>query len=133
MLSSQTATNKLSNYFEVRQSIGQICSNGNFQTEKTIFFYGFQHPQIYNIEEKSTLNPLIFPNPFKNFLFITTNINDYVVIEIFDLRGRKVYNNIQIAQDEILKINLEHLETSPYVIKMSINNEIYSSLILKDL
>ena len=135
MLSSQGASAKLSNGVSVTQTIGQQGSIGN-SDKKNIVIQGFQQSlwSAYiasnNIEVISTKT---YPNPFSDSIKFefSTFITNPIVINIFDISGRLVYEGRQGAIGAILSLNLSHLPTNHYLVHLYTNSFSYYTQIIK--
>ncbi|WP_157448703.1 T9SS type A sorting domain-containing protein, partial [Bizionia sp. APA-3] len=75
-------------------------------------------------------NVSIQPNPFNNYIQIslpTSIANDLFTIQLFDVNGRLVYNQIQSGKQGTLAVQgLDKLQQGPYFIKLINKNNGYS-------
>lgn len=93
------------------------------------------HSNIINISftgynSLDNINIQVYPNPTRDILHIKNQTNEYLVIEIFDLTGSLIKDYIITNQHGI--INVEELETSLYLMKISYNDKIYTLKFLKE-
>ena len=100
MLSSQGTSKVLSNGTYVSQTIGQQSLIGNYSKNGTTYGQGFQQSVWNKYIQSTTNNPIttvVYPNPFIstiNFQF-SQPIKDVINIELFDIRGRLVFQKQQ--------------------------------------
>jgi len=77
---------------------------------------------------------LIYPNPSKNGYFNISiqneDISDNYKIEIFDLLGKLIERNVYHEKD--IKYNVSNLNSGLFILKIQVNNKIYSQLIAID-
>ncbi|UPS91418.1 M14 family zinc carboxypeptidase [Bizionia sp. M204] len=92
---------------------------------------------IVTVMESTLSNPTfdyenvsIQPNPFNNYIQIslpTSIANDLFTIQLFDVNGRLVYNQIQSGKQGTLTVQgLDKLQQGPYFIKLINKNNGYS-------
>ena len=105
-----------------------IGSNG-VVLRQTGFTINVQPPNVVGIEEhKDEVSELtIYPNPFKEILFIDININDETNVEVFvtDLVGNTVgiiSNKFMNAGSHKLQWNVENLSNGIYLLNVKTNN-----------
>lgn len=76
----------------------------------------------------------VYPNPFDRILNIRMPINvtkAAVKVDIFDLIGRKVYTQNSGIVSEILPLDLSDLSSGTYLLKVTIDNTVIQSKIIK--
>lgn len=117
-------------------SIGQESVIGHFFNNLS-FRQGFIQPPIngkFNEINNSNLSFLVFPNPFSDNLeikmFKESDELYEIKIEIFDILGRIVHSEIKTSLNDI-KLNLSHLQSASYSLKLTTENYQYNFKILK--
>ena len=98
-------------------SIGQESVIGHFFNNLSVR-QGFIQPPIngkFNEINNSSLSFLVFPNPFSDNL---------------DILGRIVHSEIKTSLNDI-KLNLSHLQSASYSLKLTTENYQYNFKILK--
>jgi hypothetical protein len=76
---------------------------------------------------------IVYPNPFIssiNFQF-SQPIKALIHIEIFDIRGRVVFQTDQQPSENTLTLEIPNIASSNYLVKLSTPNYTYYSQILK--
>ncbi|HYX10294.1 MAG TPA: T9SS type A sorting domain-containing protein [Bacteroidales bacterium] len=73
----------------------------------------------------SELEFQLFPNPAKGKFRVQSQLfkGENVIVEIFDLNGRKILNNNFPAGREKIEIDVNHLQSGVYVCKLSTENK----------
>lgn len=139
MLSSQGSSSKTSNGILVKQTIGQLSTSGNYDSDNLTIGQGFQQSnwQKYIAASKkiASANIITFPNPFIdiiNFQFGEI-VNEVVSIYIFDVSGRIVFRQTKQVDSNILSIDLSSLPRSGYLIRLKSHKINYYTKILKNL
>ncbi|MGB0430169.1 MAG: M43 family zinc metalloprotease [Bacteroidia bacterium] len=85
-----------------------------------------------DIKNNSIENIKTYPNPVTNVLTITGVSNaSNAKIETFDLSGRKVSFD-KSQQDEKIKLNFSQLQKGVYLVKVSTQNQVFTTQIVKD-
>ena len=117
-------------------SIGQESVIGHFSNDNLSARQGFIQPPINGIfkEINNKLSFLVFPNPFSDDLFIK-NLGDsdelfVIKVEIFDILGRLVHTEIKTSLNDY-KLNLSHLDSSSYLLKLTSGNYQHNYKIIK--
>ena len=117
-------------------SIGQESVIGHFSNDNLSARQGFIQPPINGIfkEINNKLSFLVFPNPFSDDLFIK-NLGDSdelfgIKVEIFDILGRLVHTEIKTSLNDY-KLNLSHLDSSSYLLKLTSGNYQHNYKIIK--
>ena len=136
MLSSQGTSKELSNGVFVSQTIGQQSVIGNYTRGGKTYGQGFQQSVWRKHIESTTNNPITtitFPNPFIgniNFQF-SKPIKETIHMELFDIRGRLVFQTDQRPINNLLNVDLPNLASSNYLVKLSSAKYTYYTQILK--
>ena len=123
--------------------VHSYTASGNFSVILTAERCGMQDTisQLINIISTGTDNiynnaAIIYPNPFSDYFVVETDLKQskYLLIEVFDINGRKLYSylseNTQIA-DKAIKIDASQFNSGFYYLKISSNKAIYTYKILK--
>jgi hypothetical protein len=72
-------------------------------------------------------NITIFPNPVKNTLFIDANNQDYELISLNDISGRKIMD-LNGKKD---RINLANIKSGVYLLQMKLNGKVLNLRVVK--
>jgi hypothetical protein len=135
-LSSQGASKELPNGMYVSQTIGQQSVIGNYTKDGKTYGQGYQQ-SIWSQYIQSTVNnpirTVVYPNPFVstiNFQF-SQPIKERIKMELFDVRGRLIFQTEQIPSNNLLTVALPNLASSNYLVKLTASNYTYYTQILK--
>jgi hypothetical protein len=135
-LSSQGISKELSNGFYVSQTIGQQSVIGNYTRDGKTYGQGYQQSIWSQYIQSTANNPIttvVYPNPFVssiNFQF-SQPINERIQMELFDVRGRLIFQTEQEPIDNLLTVSLPNLASSNYLVKLTASNYTYYTQILK--
>ena len=136
MLSSQGDSKQLSNGMYVSQTIGQQSVIGNYTREGKTYGQGYQQSVWSKYIQSTVNNPIttvVYPNPFVstiNFQF-SQPIKERIKMELFDVRGRLIFQTEQLPTDNLLTVELPNLASSNYLVKLTASNYTYYKQILK--
>jgi hypothetical protein len=136
MLSSQGASKELPNGMYVSQTIGQQSVIGNYTKDGKTYGQGYQQSVWSKYIQSTVNNPITtvtYPNPFVltiNFQF-SQPIKERIKMELFDVRGRLVFQTEQLPTDNLLTVELPNLASSNYLVKLTASNYTYYTQILK--
>lgn len=136
MLSAQGASKVLSNGTYVSQTIGQQSVIGNYTQDGKTYGQGYQQSVWSKYIQSTTNNAItmtVYPNPFIssiNFQF-SQPIKALIHIELFDIRGRVVFQTDQQPSENTLTLEIPNIASSNYLVKLSTPNYTYYSQILK--
>ena len=126
-----------SSNFTISQTVGQLSPIGNYNSNGRLLFQGFQQPIIKIIKNNnySSVNTstVAFPNPFNediNFKFFNEQ-PDLLEILIFDINGKLISKFNKKSEGDVLKLNLEELLDSQYLIILKSSEYFYSTKIIK--
>jgi len=116
-------------------SIDEYITNIESDMNNNLWFFG-NGILIYNDKgvvlpsenqvNKSTINPILFPNPASEIVYIkyyaiSTNIN----IQVLDLEGRLIINkNIETWNKNSISISTKNLSSGVYIVSIKNNNTI---------
>jgi hypothetical protein len=113
-----------SSYLITSAKVNLVCSNAGKQT---------QIKPITQCTECQELN--IYPNPANDRVSLGFNLQDFkaVLIEIFDMQGRRVYfsDTFGVAGDNDLEINTQSWTAGNYVLNVKIDQKFYQRKIIK--
>jgi hypothetical protein len=135
-LSSQGTSKELSNGVYVSQTIGQQSVIGNFTRDGKTYGQGYQQSIWSKYIQSTANNPMatvVYPNPFIstiNFQF-SQPIKERIKMELFDVRGRLIFQTEQLPNDNLLTVALPNLASSNYLVKLTASNYTYYTQILK--
>ena len=135
MISSQGTTKKLTNGYTISQTIGQQSAIGN-SNKDAVVIQGFQQSLWSShiaSNEKTEIVVLTYPNPFTDLLHFqfSNPIKDEVVVYVFDVSGRLVYQEKGKLENSILTINLLKLPRSEYLVQLRSMTMTYYTKIIK--
>ena len=134
MISCQGGVTSNLNEPRVLFTIGQQSVNGT-TVNGVVVQQGFQQNNWNKIIEQNTISisTIAYPNPFKevlNFSF-SKSPGKQIDIAVFDLLGRLVYSNSIKNEENVLTVNLNVLPSAEYLVKLTSNDYMYSTKIIK--
>lgn len=134
MISCQGGNSFSSNENKVLFTVGQQSVIGS-TTNGVSVQQGFQQSNWSKIIEQNTISisTIVYPNPFKDvvtFSFSKSPSNDISLV-VFDLLGRQVYSEVIKNESNLISVNLNDLSTAEYFVKLTANNYIFSTKIIK--
>lgn len=135
-LSSQGTSKELPNGVYVSQTIGQQSVIGNYTKDGKTYGQGYQQ-SIWSKYIQSTVNNPIttvaYPIPFLNYINFQFSepINERIHLELFDVRGRLVFQTDQLPTGNLLTIEMPILASTNYLVKLTASNYTYYTQILK--
>jgi hypothetical protein len=134
MTSAQGGTVTTANGQLVRYTVGQQSVTGT-SSNGYVVQQGFQQSNWGKILEQNTISiaTIVFPNPFVNevnFSF-STSPGDKISAYVFDVLGRLVYSEDVKNENNSIKLNLLHLSTAEYLVKLSSDKFVHSAKIIK--
>ena len=134
MTSAQGGTVTTANGQLVRYTVGQQSVTGT-SSNGYVVQQGFQQSNWGKILEQNTISiaTIVFPNPFVNevnFSF-STSPGDKISAYVFDVLGRLVYCEDVKNENNSIKLNLLHLSTAEYLVKLSSDKFVHSAKIIK--
>lgn len=136
MLSAQGTSKELSSGIYVSQTIGQQSVIGNYTKDGKTYGQGYQQSvwnKYISSNTKNIITTVTYPNPFVatiNFQF-SQPIKERIKMELFDVRGRLIFQTEQLPADNLLTVALPNLPSTNYLVKLSAYNYTYYSQILK--
>jgi hypothetical protein len=118
----------------IHQSIGQSSIIGSFYHSPTILSQGFLRGTLFPPREhKKPFDLIPFPNSFSNqisFRFLHNQIDPTHFI-IYDINGKKVYDEHLTPIDNEVLINLDHLAAGLYLAFIQSENRLIQKRIVK--
>ncbi len=134
MISSQGGSVITQNGQQVRYTVGQQSVTGT-SSNGYVVQQGFQQSNWGKILEQNTISiaTTVFPNPFVNeinFSF-STSPGEKISAYVFDVLGRLVYSEEVKNENNSIKLNLVHLSTAEYLVKLSSEKFVHSAKIVK--
>jgi hypothetical protein len=135
MISAQGGTHKLPNGMMVTQTVGQQSPIGNSNND----FYmgqGFQQSVWIDLIEsniKVAVSTSVYPNPFvSNVSFqFSSAVGPQIRVSVFNVAGIVVYDQESTVENDLLTINLSHLPSSAYLIRLTARGFSYFTKIIK--
>jgi hypothetical protein len=104
-----------------------VASNGNNRFDN-ITLKGV--PISFSSPTVSAVKLQVFPNPFENNIQIICNEN-LQSIAVFDVLGKEIERKLNIQQNHTI-IDLKHLKTGIYILKVHVNNGVQTLKIVKN-
>jgi endoglucanase len=88
---------------------------------------------IYEKTIVNTIQPLVYPNPVHNNLFITMRSLDMenVPLEIYDLAGKLIRSKIYNPKDNTIQIDLSNMTSGFFILKIVTPEKTYNYKIIK--
>ena len=135
-LSAQGSGKELSNGVYVSQTIGQQSVIGNYTRDGKTYGQGYQQSiwsKYIQSSADSQVTTVVYPIPFVstiNFQF-SQPIKERIKMELFDVRGRLIFQTEQMPTDNLLTVALPNLASSNYLVKLTSSNYTYYTQILK--
>jgi hypothetical protein len=135
MISAQGGTHKLPNGMMVTQTVGQQSPIGNSNND----FYmgqGFQQSVWIDLIDSNSdgfVSTSVYPNPFVStvsFQF-SSAVGPQIRVSVFNVAGVVVYNDESTVENDLLTINLSHLPSSSYLIRLTAHGFSYFTKIIK--
>jgi len=84
-----------------------------------------------DLKQTESLNVNVFPNPASNLLIIDTkNLRNNISYRIYDLAGKILLNKDNLITSNNFEINTTSLENGVYILKLQLNNKVYSKKII---
>ena len=133
-ISGQSATVDKYNV-KVLQTVGQISPIGNYVSNRASVIHGFQQPFLKFKIEDIMINEgiLAYPNPFNsdlNFKFNNLKPKN-LTVDIYDMNGRFI-KSIKVDRiDDEIKLDLQYLMSTEYIIRLRGSNINYSTKVIK--
>lgn len=143
-LKKETLTNQGSSHFVyannksfyIQESIGQASVIKTYNAQNYSLRQGFLQPvnaSFLNDNTNSSLDAIVFPNPFSQFVNIRFNepIFDVLTIYVSDLMGRIVHSQVyDPAQNLTIQIN--NVANGVYVLHVRMRQKIMITKIIKE-
>ncbi len=135
-LSAQGNSVVLPNGMYVSQTIGQQSVVGNQEVAGKMVGQGFQQALWDNyikMNAQNSMTTITYPNPFVETVHFQFSqpLDGLITIAVFDIRGRLIFQDEQIAENQLLTLNLEHLPASNYLVQLTASDYSYYSQIIK--
>ncbi len=136
MLSSQGGNSIISSGLIVKYTIGQQSVTGNTTGAYTVQ-QGFQRSNWNKINEQNSsvsISTITSPIPFKDLIHFTFsgNVGETLSIQIFDVSGRLVFNDVLQVVEQTTALDLKYLPSATYFVKLSNPTYLYYTKIIKN-
>jgi hypothetical protein len=136
MISAQGGSANTQSGLVVKYTIGQQSVTGT-KTGNVIVQQGFQQSNWNKIIEQNnsvSISTTTFPIPFKDLIHFTFsgNVGETLSIQIFDVSGRLVFNDILQVLAQTTALDLKHLPSATYFVKLSNPTYLYYTKIIKN-
>ena len=123
MISAQGGSVITQNGQQVRYTVGQQSVTGT-SSNGYVVQQGFQQSNWGKILEQNTISitTTVYPNPFVNEINFSFSISpgEKISAFVFDVLGRLVYSEDFKNENNSIKLNLVHLSTAEYLVKLII-------------
>ncbi len=100
---------------------------GNYAGGMAFFDGGANMPFSVTIQEPEKM--LCYPNPAQEIVNIVTNSDDYTLLQLYDLTGRKLKEHV--LKNKHYQLDISNLEASIYLIKLTNGKQNYFFKIVK--
>jgi hypothetical protein len=134
MISAQGGSVITQNGQQVRYTVGQQSVTGT-SSNGYVVQQGFQQSNWGKILEQNTISitTMVYPNPFVNEINFSFSISpgEKISAFVFDVLGRLVYSEDVKNENNSIKLNLVHLSTAEYLVKLSSDKFVHSAKIIK--
>ncbi len=134
MISAQGGSVITQNGQQVRYTVGQQSVTGT-SSNGYVVQQGFQQSNWGKILEQNTISitTMVYPNPFVNEINFSFSISpgEKISAFVFDVLGRLVYSEDVKNENNSIKLNLLHLSTAEYLVKLSSDKFVHSAKIIK--
>ncbi|WP_396158054.1 T9SS type A sorting domain-containing protein [Flavobacterium sp.] len=134
MISAQGGSVITQNGQQVRYTVGQQSVTGT-SSNGYVVQQGFQQSNWGKILEQNTISitTTVYPNPFVNEINFSFSISpgEKISAFVFDVLGRLVYSEDVKNENNSIKLNLVHLSTAEYLVKLSSDKFVHSAKIIK--
>jgi hypothetical protein len=134
MISSQGGFSFSSIEYKVLFSVGQQSVIGS-TTNVISAQQGFQQSNLINIIRQNTISisTLVYPNPFIDVVkfSFSKSPGNFINLFVYDLLGRLVYSEVVKNESNLISVNLYNLSSAEYFVKLTANNYIFSTKIIK--
>ncbi|MBL0683538.1 T9SS type A sorting domain-containing protein [Aquimarina mytili] len=134
--SSNIVTTNAGNY-SISQSIGQSSVIGTYSKNGYTLRQGFQQPfisaKIITTPNESSLNAILYPNPFQQSINISFDqpITNQIDIVLFDIMGRTIRSQKKSAT-QLLTISLDDISKGAYFLSVSSGNKKFTAKLIKE-
>jgi hypothetical protein len=133
MISAQGKSSVTRSGIMVHHTVGQLSVTGNFKGNFSVQ-QGYQQSLWSNYlssSEKVTLTT--FPNPFTEFVYFNLKSmpSSAVIIQIFDINGKQVYQKEQFITNNQFTLKLSKLSIGTYLVKLNGEQFKYYTKIIK--
>ena len=109
--------------------VTSLVINNNSETSDRVMFDNLSWTcGLLSVTDYSIENIKLHPNPIKNNLTVDLKSNINTEIEIFDILGKRVYNN---TISKTSNLNLQALKTGIYIVKLTQGNSVITKKLLK--
>lgn len=120
----------------VSETIGQQSAIGTFSNGTLTIRQGFQQPPVLIIKVPQGANPLnavVFPNPVVTSVTVGFNeeVTGTILTKLFDIQGKLVISQ-QFDNTQNFQIDMSHLSTGTYLLKITNNQKEFTTRLLKN-
>lgn len=105
-----------------------LSAYNNYGEDHYIFGFYIEDTEVFNLNA-SSIN--VYPNPFKEELFIKTGTREISEIKVFDLYGKLIYMDNHFDNPDIIEMNLQDLKIGMYIMQLKNHHINHSYKIFK--
>jgi Secretion system C-terminal sorting domain len=122
--------------YYISSSVGQQSVIGTIGNNTYTMRQGFQQPPIRVMaipDSNSTIEAVVYPNPVDDFVTIVFGslVENDIVSTLYDIQGRVITTNI-IAPTRSFQVDMSHLASGTYILKILITSEDFSTRLIKN-
>jgi hypothetical protein len=108
----------------------EVKQIGNYVTVTENVLYELQGQTSASVNELTSLNAIVYPNPFTDKVSISLDkVQDYKV-QVIDMAGKEIYTN-SYANTNAITLNLAHLTSGQYLVKIVSETASFTRMIAK--
>jgi hypothetical protein len=132
---SETITTSHGSYV-ICQSVGQSSVIGTHSNDRYSLIQGFQQPisrsVLLRLPPESDLFASLYPNPFYHYINVSFRdpVKEDITVSLTDLAGKVVFLD-RYPATQLVSLDLEHLNSGMYILKVITNNKQYRANIIK--
>ena len=122
--------------YYISSSVGQQSVIGTIGNDMYTMRQGFQQPPIRVMAlpvSTSTIEAMVYPNPVDNFVTVVFGslVENDIVSTLYDIQGRVISTTI-IAPTLSFQVDMSHLASGTYILKIIIASEDFSTRLIKN-
>lgn len=121
-------------YFSIFKRRAYTYDADKSKAPKLVINYEFKGSEEEEVDSTQSTSINVYPNPFTNYLTVSSEQSRNIEVNIYNLSGRKLYSNFYAIENKKVKINTEFLVRGRYlmVIVDQQNNSVIKKQIVKN-